>query len=54
MNELSKKLRMHTGYPWQDCIEAASRTADFNLASEMLPVIWRERNSLEWRGETTR
>lgn len=54
MNDLAKRLREQTDYPWQDCIEAASRTTNYELAREMLPGIWRERHGIEWRGETTR
>lgn len=45
MDELAKQLRQQTGYPWQDCIEAARRTADPEKARELLPVIWRERHN---------
>lgn len=54
MNDLAKKLRENTNYSWQDCIEAANRADDYDEAREMLPAVYRQRNGIEWRGETTR
>lgn len=45
MNKLAKVLRAETGYPWQDCIEASRRTADREMARELLPVIYAQRVS---------
>jgi hypothetical protein len=54
LSDLAKTLRRCTDYPWRDCIEAASRTDDFDEACESLPSIWRERYGLIWHGETVR
>ena len=53
MNPLAKRLRADTGYPWQDCLEAARRTDDYAWAREMLPVIYRERKGIAHREEMT-
>jgi hypothetical protein len=54
MNEVAKRLREDTDYPWQDCIEAARRGVSYDMARELLTVIYRERKGIVWRGETTR
>lgn len=43
---VAKRLRANTNYPWSDCIEAARRSGyDYSMAIELLPVIYRERQS---------